>query len=142
MAKPLTESKINSILKSLQEEPAKSYGQIAKDYRVSERTVQKYAQRVGIHRKAGRKSWRVKVHPKFWESWQRRVAYTEARIREGLDRIYEEGMAGIQSDKQADPELSREDLKHCDPCPPEWDAIKSNLVIILDRFGEQVAIDL
>jgi hypothetical protein len=86
------------VLEEVRNSPSKSLIQIGKEWGVGYSTIRQWMMKASISRKRGRKSWRVTKHPQTWTPEQRRIAYTEARIREGLDKMYEEILPTIQGD--------------------------------------------
>jgi hypothetical protein len=71
-------------LRAVREHPEKSFVAIAKEFGLGDRTLRYFAKEAGIQRPRGRKSWRVKIHPRDWTPLQRRIMFQAAKIREGM----------------------------------------------------------
>jgi predicted transcriptional regulator len=70
---------------AVRNQPARTFKEIAKEFGIGEKTLRTFAKAAGdIHRKRGKKSWRIRVHPRDWTAEQRRIAHKEGVIADGL----------------------------------------------------------
>jgi hypothetical protein len=84
MIAPINPVLVKMALEAVRNRPADSFETIGREFGIGEKCLRKYAKGVGIKRKRGAKSWRIRIPVRDWTAKQRRTAHREGVIADGL----------------------------------------------------------